>query len=271
LGLHLAKQLYEGVPKSGDTTVGEVTRFSDGVARPSAIGIKTIISADDYAGLGIGDWDYWQAQSWDMGSALFGYAAADLDTVAELTAAPTGSKIPRYLDIVEHCYMNLDQSKKYFLMVNPKFYYYVVRRSIEMFQLPGIVANSTGDSYGIFGMGGLKNNGIDISTPETFSMCGGKVIITPEPAYLNRQYLLPLNKQYFINQEDLVLEAWANKNFVSSDFDITTKYGTMMKKTEATLRFYAKRRQGLGVLTLDSAVVSELSTITGDTFTSKTA
>lgn len=271
IGLHLAKQIYQGAPKSGDTTQGQVLRYSDGVARKSIIGLSTICSGDDYAGLSTTDWQYWTGQNWDMGSALFNYAAADMDTVAELIVPATGRKVPRILDILESCYSNLDTSQKYFLMVNPKIYQYIIKPCTELFRIPGIVASSSGDSYGVFGLQSKVNSGINFNMPETFTIAEGRLTIVPEPARLGTQYVLPLPYMYFINQRDLTLEAWANKNFVEGEWDITTKYGTMMRKTEAAIRFYASKRWNLGRIALDSAVVAELAAYTGDIYSSKTA
>lgn len=255
--LHLFKQILSGTPKDSSGQSGTVTRYTDGVARDGAVGLDTIISATaDYAGVKVADWRYWKGQSYDLtsGSTFFGkYLGTDLDSIADWqTVVASGASINKGYDFINMIRRTLPKTRgsKYIVLVHPYFYDFVWLPMVELMKTSQYNVNKS------------DKNILNYNDENAMNM--GEFEIVKETAQIGNAYLMPLNKIYIIDINDLVIGACKDNNMKWSPWEKAQQmHGSWFRMFDCSLIFYSKRRYGHGVVTLPVALVNEMSAIVG--------
>ena len=267
LSIFFLNQLLNGTADTNGER-GVITK-TDGSIRDGLVGLNTILSATaKYAGHDTSDYRYWKGHNWDMGSSLFNYAATDMDTVTELLSVPTDHVIPRFYDILSKAVSVLNTwnkapGSKMVIVMNAVVYDYLFKPTVQIMKIPGVQLKT-----GLGLLSGYDKKGMNLDMIPDEGYYVGNALVIREDAMMADKYIMPTQYIYFLNLNDLVFEAQKSKNFTVSGWKpIVTKYSAFVNSIEATVRFYAKSRYSMGRLKLPSAVVTELTGITGVDFT----
>jgi len=259
--LYLFKQILSGTPADANGMSGIVTRFTDGAVRKGAVGLDTIISSNGYMGLDYTKWKYWRGHNYDLTDAtkkyfgLYGAGGASpytLSTIEQWQTVRTNTQIMAGYDFVNMCRRALpkNQGSKYIVLCHPYFYDYIWLPMIE--------------SQKVTAYNKVKNSKDVLEFNDENAMKMGEFEIVKEEAQINNKYLMPIDKIYIIDLNDLFLEAHKDANLIWHPWEyIQQQHGSMFKKFDSTLIFGSKRRYGHAIITLPATLVTALKEIVG--------
>lgn len=222
---------------------------SDGQTRNTFVGLPTIVGSASYGGKAATDFKFWKGWDWDCDDGIFGYAAAAIDSISELLTVSTSTKLNPFFDIMNKARGSLKSAiggnPNLIAIMHPVTYDALFQPTVNALQIP---------QYS-----GFQGKELGYATEE--GQIYGMPVIR-EDAHVNGVYMCEVDKIYILNLDDIVLEAEKSENFVTSDWIWQpTQYGVANKSITSTLFFYAKKRFGMGVITLAPEVKVELEAL----------
>jgi hypothetical protein len=252
--LHMCNSIYNG---AGDTAID-----ADGNVKPDFIGLNAIggiLNSTAYGTKSSADFYEWQAHMWDLGGATtasrLGFAAADVDTVAELVVPASSYKTSRFYNVINRSRQQIEEisGERIICIMSPAQY--------DFLWLPALEANQINSASRLSINGNALEVKDDISKLGSLEIYRENSRLPISESGGGVKYVMDNNYIFFINPSYLNLEVESSNNFIVSDWqEIPNQYNTLQKSMTSTMLFYATKRFNMGKLKLPAAVAAELDT-----------